>query len=77
MQIPTRKPRTRIFHTLPAAEFVSRGGAIPAAPRGPVPIESIELIPGSPLATLKPAMLLELRKNWVMTSPKPSVTRAR
>ena len=42
-----------------------------------MPIGSIELIPGSPLATLKPAMLLELRKNWVMTSPKPSVTRAR
>ena len=61
----------------PAAEFVSSGGAMPAAPRGPVPIGSIEEMPGSPLAMFRPAMSLEFRKNWVMTSPKPRVTRAR
>ena len=62
---------------LPAAELVNSGGAIPRAPSGPVPMGSIEEIPGSPLAMLKPAMLLELRKNWVITSPKPRVTSAR
>jgi hypothetical protein len=76
MQIPTRKPRTKIFHTFPFAELVSSTGATPAAPSGPVPMGSIEEIPGSPLARLNPAMSLELRKNCVRTSPKPSVTRA-
>ena len=38
---------------------------------------SIGVMPRLPLVMFLPAMLLPLRKNWGMISPKPRVTKAR